>query len=226
MAGQNQALSFAELLAGGVILAAGISGYSIPDVVLGRATGVRPLTSDLPAKPSGGGGGSSGGAGGSGPLSPGTYVNPLSGAHTTPERIDMGVDYAGSGPVGALGNSRITGATRNSGWPGGGWVQGVLLDGPYKGRTWYVAEGIVPVVSVGKIVRAGEQIASIIPGSSTGIEMGWGSGSIGQTYAQASGGGYSEGWRTAAGQAFSDLMHQLGGQAGTIEGRAIHGHFP
>ena len=50
------------------------------------------------------------------------YRNPLRDVSgLNPERIDMGVDFGGSGPVCALGNAVITNATGSSaGWPGGG----------------------------------------------------------------------------------------------------------
>ena len=43
------------------------------------------------------------------------YQNPLRGVSgLNPERIDMGVDFGGSGPVYALGNAVITNATGNA----------------------------------------------------------------------------------------------------------------
>lgn len=45
----SQPLAFAQLLAGGVLLTAGISGRSIPDVLSGNIRPFRPIASDLPA---------------------------------------------------------------------------------------------------------------------------------------------------------------------------------
>src|SRR5690349_5531307 len=36
------------------------------------------------------------------------YVNPLANAQVTPERIDQGVDYAGTGSLGAIGPGVVT----------------------------------------------------------------------------------------------------------------------
>src|SRR6478672_4362880 len=55
------------------------------------------------------------------------YVNPFSQiSNLTPLRIDMGVDYSGSGPVLALGSGTVFN-TSGPGWPGGGFI-GITLD--------------------------------------------------------------------------------------------------
>jgi hypothetical protein len=47
------------------------------------------------------------------------YVNPLARANVVSERVDQGMDYAGSGALIAIGAARITFlATDNTGWPG------------------------------------------------------------------------------------------------------------
>jgi hypothetical protein len=154
------------------------------------------------------------------------YVNPLAGAQVRPERIDQGVDYAGSGTLGALGPGVVTQVQQSgSGWEGGGFVEYKLTAGPYAGRYVFYAEGINPTVSVGQTLTPGQPVATIIPGSSHGIEIGWGSGQGESAYAGAEGGGYSEGQMTAAGKAFSDLIASLGGPAGLTEGRAVTGTF-
>ena len=160
-------------------------------------------------------------AGGSG------YVNPLANASVTAERIDQGVDYAGSGTIGALGPAVVTQvAPSGSGWEGGGYVEYKLTAGPYAGRYVYAAEGVTPTVSVGQTLSAGQPVATIVPGSSTGVEMGFASGVGESSYASQYGGGYSEGELTAAGQAFSNLIASLGAPAGLSEGRQPVGHFP
>jgi hypothetical protein len=155
------------------------------------------------------------------------YVNPLANASVRAERIDQGVDYAGSGAVGALGPGVVTQVVPSgSGWEGGGFVEYKLTAGPYAGHYVFAAEGLTPTVSVGQTLSPGQPIATIIPGSSTGIEMGFGAG-VGQSaYASRYGGGYSEGQLTAAGQAFSNLIASLGAPAGLTEGRQVVGHFP
>jgi hypothetical protein len=157
----------------------------------------------------------------------GGYVNPLANASVRAERIDQGVDYAGSGTLGALGPGVVTQVVPSgSGWEGGGYVEYKLTSGPYAGRYVYYAEGVTPTVSVGQTLSAGQPVATIVPGSSTGIEIGFGSGVGQSSYASQYGGGYSEGQATAAGQAFSNLIASLGGPAGLTEGRPLVGHFP
>lgn len=155
------------------------------------------------------------------------YVNPLAGASVTAERIDQGVDYAGTGSIGAVGQAVVTQVVPSgSGWEGGGYVEYKLTSGPYAGRYVYAAEGVSPTVSVGQTLSAGQPVATIVPGSSTGVEMGFAAGVGESSYASQYGGGYTEGQLTAAGQAFSDLIASLGGPAGLTEGRQPVGHFP
>jgi hypothetical protein len=109
------------------------------------------------------------------------YANPM--AHSqglSALRIDMGVDYSASGPFDAVGDGTITYAQpTGTGWGpfscsggGAGAVVEQLSDGSEKGKWVYVAEGIVPTVSTGATVRAGQQIATF-----TGcIEIGWADG--------------------------------------------------
>jgi len=149
------------------------------------------------------------------------YVNPLQKAHVTPERIDMGVDYAGTGDYVALGNAVVT-QVNPGGWGQyGNYIEYRLTDGPQKGRYIFYAEGVTPKVTVGQKVSAGQVVASLIPGWHSGTEVGYGSGKTNTSYAAADGGGYTEGDRTAAGQAFSDLVHSLGGPAGLTEGHPL-----
>ncbi len=48
------------------------------------------------------------------------YVDPLAHASVTPERIDQGVDYSGTGPIDAIGNGTIEYLQPAGpyGWPG------------------------------------------------------------------------------------------------------------
>jgi hypothetical protein len=148
------------------------------------------------------------------------YVNPLANATVTGERIDQGVDYAGSGTVGALGPGVVTKVVQTgSGWEGGGYVEYKLTAGPYAGHSVYYAEGVTPTVSVGQTLTAGQAVATIIPGSAHGMEIGFAAGNNSEeSYANVYGGGYTEGTPTAAGQAFSNLVAALGGPAGTNSG--------
>jgi hypothetical protein len=155
------------------------------------------------------------------PAAPGHYVNPLADANLTPERIDQGVDYSGSGTLGALGNGKVTYVgTSGTGWPGA-FVEYQLTDGADAGRYVFYAESISPAAGlhVGQTVRAGQPIASI----HGGIEIGWASGVGTQPAAQADGqwsgrGDDSNNKATGDGKSFSALVAQLGGPAGKVEG--------
>jgi len=154
------------------------------------------------------------------PPASGQYVNPLANASVTPERVDQGVDYSGSGTLGAIGDGTLTYvATSGTGWPGA-FIEYRLTSGAYSGRYVYYAESISPAggLHVGQTVRAGQPIASI----HGGIEIGWASGVGTQPLAQAlgqwSGGDDSNNVASPAGKSFSALIAQLGGPPGKVEG--------
>jgi hypothetical protein len=155
------------------------------------------------------------------------YVNPLANATVRGERIDQGVDYAGSGTLGALGPGVVTKVVQTgSGWEGGGYVEYKLTGGPYAGHSVYYAEGVTPTVSVGQTLTAGQPVATIINGFPTGMELGFAAGNGSEeSYANVYGGGYTEGTPTAAGQAFSNLVASLGGPAGTSSASTPSGTF-
>jgi peptidoglycan hydrolase-like protein with peptidoglycan-binding domain len=141
------------------------------------------------------------------------YVNPLADASVTPERIDMGVDYAGTGTLTALGQAKVTfvGIT-GTGWPGA-FIEYQLLNGPDAGRYVYYAEGVRPAagIYVGRILQPGQAVAYLIPGWPTGIEVGWGSGIGTSTLAEQLG---ERTYPTSAGEDFSALIASLGGPPG------------
>ncbi len=148
------------------------------------------------------------------------YTNPLAGASVTPQRIDQGVDYSGSGTLSAIGDGKVTYVgTSGTGWPGA-FVEYHLSGGAYAGRYVYYAESISPAAGlhVGQTVHAGQPIASI----NGGIEIGWGSGVGTQPLAQAlgqwSGGDDASNAASPAGKSFSALIAQLGGPPGKVEG--------
>jgi hypothetical protein len=136
----------------------------------------------------------------------------------------MGVDYAGSGRLVAIGPARVTYvATSETGWPGA-FIEYRLLGGPDAGRYVYYAEGVIPAprLHAGQTVAAGQAIARIIPDYETGIELGWGAGVNTKTSAEAAGQ-----WSTSddeddvaspAGKSFSALIAALGGPPGKVEG--------
>lgn len=122
-------------------------------------------------------------------------------------RIDQGLDVGGSSPIGAIGRAEVTSVGAPTGWPGTGGLVYKLLEGPYAGRHVFVYEGVKPTVRQGQIVRAGQQVGTIIPGTSTGIEMGW-SDANGVPVAHSE---YTEGKETVAGKEFAALLSSLHG---------------
>jgi hypothetical protein len=152
------------------------------------------------------------------------YVNPFGLASVVPKRIDQGVDYAGSGKLTALGLATVTNvATASTGWHGT-YIEYQLMTGPDAGCYVYYAEGLSPATGlhVGQTVRAGEPVATIIPNSSTGIEVGWAAGqgmiSYAATTGQWSATHEQENIPSAAGLYFSALIASLGGPPGRVEG--------
>jgi murein DD-endopeptidase MepM/ murein hydrolase activator NlpD len=152
-----------------------------------------------------------------------TYANPI-GKGLSPERVDMGVDYGGAGPLYALGNGTITNLY-NSGWPGGTFLTIHLDSGQYV----YYAEDVSPLVQVGQKVSAGQHIANATGGNS-GIEIGWAAPpGTGNTMAQVNGQQASHGDPGAVATAFGELMSKLiaslGGPAGKTTG-TVSGTVP
>jgi hypothetical protein len=163
----------------------------------------------------------------------GGYQNPF--AHSqglTAERIDMGVDYAGSGAIDAIGNARIVFAGTGI---GGNWVcstaenGGVvyqLTDGRYRGDYVYVTEDVIPTVHQGDHVNAGQELATFTAPHGC-LEIGFADGpapapnaaALGQ---QATSGDAGDN-RTYCGRQMSDLLAGTGAPAGMAEGRAVTG---
>lgn len=106
---------------------------------------------------------------------PDSYRNPLRAVGgLNPERIDMGVDFTGSGPVYALGDGVVTNAQDGyqTGWPGGGWITYRLTNGPDAGLMVYVAEDVTPTVQAGQHVTSSTVVGTMFDGGD-GIETGW-----------------------------------------------------
>ena len=103
------------------------------------------------------------------------YTNPFRAVSVlSPERIDEGVDYAGFGPVYAMGNGVVLN-TVGPGWPGGTFVAYQLTDGPASGLVVYLAEDVAPSVRVGQAVSSSTVIGQMFEGPD-GIETGWANG--------------------------------------------------
>jgi hypothetical protein len=152
------------------------------------------------------------------------YVNPVAAAVVKRERIDQGVDYAGSGTLAAIGAARLTYVgTSETGWPGA-FIEYQLLSGPDAGCFVYYAEGVDPATGLrpGETIRAGQPIARIIRGWPTGVELGWGAGTGTKTYAAMTGKWTAtddaDSIPSDAGKSFSALIAGLGGPPGKLEG--------
>jgi RHS repeat-associated protein len=138
------------------------------------------------------------------------YVNPFKRSWSLfPEQIDQGVDYAGTGPILAIGHAFVIGdGGVTSGWYGH-YLLYKLTSGEHAGRYIYVAEGIAPRVRGGASVNAGDVIAYFVPGAPHGIETGWGSSTLNLSYANSTT-GYTRGHPTPAGLAFARFLISLG----------------
>lgn len=147
------------------------------------------------------------------------YRNPFYLAHTETGRVDMGVDYHGVGTICAIGRARIVG-DGGKGWPGGHYLCYELLLGRHRGRYVYVAEGVLPIVKPGQVVKKGQAIAhfngNAAPGQYPGIETGWSSdnGTLNETLAAQMGQlGGKDHADSPAGQAFARFLHRIGAPA-------------
>ena len=140
-------------------------------------------------------------------------MNPLADASVTPERIDMGVHYAGTGTLTSIAQARVTYVgTKNTSWPGA-FIRYQLPNGPDAGQYVYCAGGVRPAagIYVGRVVQPGQAVACLISGWSTGIEIGWGAGIGTATLAEKLG---EHTYPTPAGENFSALIVSLGGPPG------------
>ena len=162
------------------------------------------------------------------------YANPFRKiVDLIPSRIDMGVDYSGSGPVYPIGNAVITEVDQS--WAGGFGAVGPgtfisyrFTDGPLKDKYWYTAENIQPAVKVGQHVTPDQPIGYAQGGFETGFAAG--PSSPGTTLAMASGqapttgdpGRYSTGWGIAA----SDVLAATGAPPGSITTRTTASGSP
>ena len=169
------------------------------------------------------------------------YVNPLREvANLKASRIDMGVDYSGSGPILALGKAKVVLATDRlagpeSCWgktcvpPPGDMIVYRLLDGRFAGKYVYVVENITVKVKAGQTVSAGQRIA-ILHDASPNLEIGWASGHGPQTLAAA---GRHQcactdpgGWSSIEGRNFNALLMWLGAPSGYVTSAPAGQHMP
>ncbi|HEY6279271.1 MAG TPA: hypothetical protein VIX86_23405 [Streptosporangiaceae bacterium] len=158
------------------------------------------------------------------------YQNPFRGVSgLLAERVDMGADFGGTGPVCAIGDAVITNATAsNGGWPGGGWITYRLTDGPDAGLMIYVAEDVTPTVQAGQQVSSGTVIANMYNGGD-GIETGWAmpDGTSAESQLAVAGGISGGGpFPTMIGLSFDHLLTSLGVPAGSGSTQPGSGQLP
>ena len=158
------------------------------------------------------------------------YLSPLRDiSGLSPERVDEGIDFAGAGPVYAIGAGVVTEAMAdNGGWPGGGWITYQLIDGPAVGEVVYLAEDVTPTVQVGQKVTPDTVIGHMFNGSD-GIETGWAmldSASSESELAEAGGIGGAGPFPTAIGMNFEYLLRALGVPAANNLGEPTSGLVP
>jgi hypothetical protein len=175
---------------------------------------------------------SGGGSTGSGTVA--GYVNPFAKVQgLSPERVDQGVDFGGSGDVTAIGPAVVTfaGSGADTGWgppagsAPGGFIRYRLTGGPGAGKEVYVAEGVEPSVTVGQKLTAGQVIGRMVGG----IETGWagpaGTEALSSTPAGGSIGG-SGPFPTKLGLNFDQLLVALGVPAAPNLGQPGSGDIP
>ena len=157
------------------------------------------------------------------------YLNPLrdiSGLEL--ERIDQGCDFAGSGPVYALGDGIVTSSIAYDGGWSGGWITYQLTDGPAQGLEVYVAEDVTPTVQVGQAVTAYTVVGNMYDGDE-GIETGWaqpgGANAESQLAAAGSIGGLGP-FPTAVGTNFDELLQSVGVPPAPNFGQIASGLLP
>src|SRR5260221_2627534 len=162
------------------------------------------------------------------------YGNPFRNANYSASRVDMGVDFAGSGPIMALGPGTIV--ESDHAWAGavgapvpGTWIAEKLDAGPLKDKTIYLAEDVLSKVRPGQHVDA-NTVIGYFTGSGL-VETGYavGPSAPGETLAaqagQAATGGDARAFFTAFGGGYNKGFKNTGAKSGSIN-RPIAGHVP
>jgi hypothetical protein len=146
---------------------------------------------------------------------PGHYVNPFVNPAWEPSRTDMGVDWIETQrlPVVAIGDAVILGSQNDASWPGHHLIWYALLDGSHVGDIVYVAEHLTHLVRVGTKVRAGQRIATAVPGYPW-TEWGWAN-VYGSPRALSC---YHEGRQTNSGKEMARFLETVGATPGDAPG--------
>ncbi|MFL5824806.1 MAG: hypothetical protein ACJ764_15350 [Solirubrobacteraceae bacterium] len=148
---------------------------------------------------------------------PHRYINPFKNSAWGPARTDMGVDWipAHKLPVLAIGDAVILGSDSHAHWEGHHIIWYQLLDGSHAGDIIYVAEHLRKLLPAGRFVRAGQRIATALPGYPW-TEWGWAT-SYGSPVAYPC---YDvDGKQTRAGKEMARFMMSLGAHVYNRPGR-------
>lgn len=149
------------------------------------------------------------------------YRNPLRAVRSlVRERIDQGVDYAGSGAIYAIAPGIIEVAECTSGWPGnncggvGAFISYRITAGPAKGKVVYLAENVKlnSALKPGSTVYSGTVLGRLVdesPNCETGWAIPYEDVALAQEY-----GGYNGSTSTALGINFNQLMTASGAPSG------------
>jgi biotin carboxyl carrier protein len=146
-------LGFTELVAAVMLITkAVVPAASWADILGGRAAQVYRETAA--AAPSAGGtAGASAAAVNAATV--GSQVNPVPGA--TGSRLDQGFDVTGTHFLAPFSGTVVAADISNAGWGGGGYV--AIKNALDPTQVVYFAEGLIPTVTLGQSVSAGDQIA-------------------------------------------------------------------
>ena len=141
------------------------------------------------------------------PQTGGGYVNPFATGSWSVSRTDMGVDYMPNRaePVPAIGRALVLGSSMKSGWPGGAFIWYRLLNGDHAGASVYVAEHLTGLAAAGSVVKAGQPIATALPGYPW-TEWGWAT-TTGEPRAYPC---YRDGSETNSGREMARFLRALG----------------
>ena len=137
------------------------------------------------------------------------YVNPFAFGSWSPSRIDQGVDWIANSvsPVVAIGSGVVTYSSTHSGWPDGAFIAYRLTSGSHAGLYIYVAEHLINLLPAGTPVRAGQVIATALPGYPF---TEWGFAAPSGPVPASSYSGAADGTATAGGRAFARFLIELG----------------
>jgi hypothetical protein len=146
---------------------------------------------------------------------PGRYINPFTNPGWEPARTDMGVDWIETKRLAvlAIGDAVILGSQNDSPWPGHHLIWYGLLDGSHTGDIVYVAEHLTHLLPAGTQVKAGQRIATALPGYPW-TEWGWAN-AYGSPRALRY---YREGKQTNSGKEMARFLETLGAIPGDPPG--------